>query len=118
MTDAVKDALSIAKTQGSSYLADDVIIHRNDSSYLKKRINDESHISTVVSALKESEASLTKRVLAAIDDFHGYTHVMVIGGGAAIVADAIQNHTPVQKDRFFVAEEPQFALVNGIYQIG
>lgn len=35
MTDAVKDALSIAKTQGSSYLADDVIIHRNDSKYLK-----------------------------------------------------------------------------------
>ncbi|PLR29589.1 hypothetical protein CYR32_20450 [Chimaeribacter coloradensis] len=43
---------------------------------------------------------------------------MVIGGGAAIVADAIQNHTTVQKDRFFIAEEPQFALVNGIYQIG
>ncbi|HDX9057186.1 TPA: plasmid segregation protein ParM [Klebsiella michiganensis] len=118
MTDAVKDALSIAKTQGSSYLADDVIIHRNDSKYLKNRINDESHISTVENALRESEASLTKRVLQAIDDFHGYTHVMVIGGGAAIVADAIQNHTTVQKDRFFIAEEPQFALVNGIYQIG
>ncbi|WP_312042961.1 plasmid segregation protein ParM [Erwinia sp.] len=118
MTDAVKEALSIAKTQGSSYLADDIIIHRNDPAYLKKRINDESHITTVEKAIKESEARLINRTLGAVSNFNGYTHVMVIGGGAAIVADAIRKDTTVQKDRFFVAEDPQFALVNGLFQIG
>ncbi|HFD2936418.1 TPA: plasmid segregation protein ParM domain-containing protein [Klebsiella quasipneumoniae subsp. similipneumoniae] len=118
MTDAVKEALSIAKTQGSSYLADDVIINRNDKEYLKNRINDEKHVDTVINALKESESKLIKRVLDAIDSFEGYTHVMVIGGGANIIADAVQKHTTVKQDRFYVAEQPQFALVNGIYQIG
>lgn len=29
MTGAVRDALSLARTKGSSYLADDIIIHKN-----------------------------------------------------------------------------------------
>ncbi|RCO85891.1 hypothetical protein A6586_25830, partial [Escherichia coli] len=34
VTSAVKDALSLARTKGSSYLADDIIIHRKDNNYL------------------------------------------------------------------------------------
>ncbi|WP_407242761.1 hypothetical protein [Escherichia coli] len=40
-----KDALFSCENKGSSYLADDIIIHRKDNNYLKQRINDENKIS-------------------------------------------------------------------------
>lgn len=118
MTDAVKTALAVAKTQGSSFLADEIIINRNEQSYLQNHVNDEAHISTVEKSIKESESKLIKRTLEAVDKFSGYTHVMVIGGGAEIVAASIEKHITLHKDRFFKTAAPQFDLVNGMYQIG
>ncbi|PFP18756.1 hypothetical protein COJ96_25895, partial [Bacillus sp. AFS073361] len=79
VTSAVRDALSVAKTKGSSYLADDIIIHRNDLDYVLKRVNDESKTDLVRNMMDEAIHKLQGRVLKAIDEFAGYSHVMVIG---------------------------------------
>nr|QUN02515.1 Putative stability/partitioning protein [Escherichia coli O25b:H4-ST131] len=42
------------RTKGSSYLVDDIIIHRKDNNYLKQRINDENKISIVTEAMNEA----------------------------------------------------------------
>lgn len=118
MTEAVKTALAIARTQGSSYLADDIIIHRNNEQYLQERINDADKISLVKEMLHEAESKLINRVLEAIDAFKGYTHVMVIGGGAEIISDAVKQHCAVREDRFFKTETSQFDLVKGMISIG
>lgn len=118
MTSAVRDALRMARTQGSSYLADDIIIHRSDDSYLAARINDTTRLPDVKSTLTESENRLTKRVLNAVSSFEGYTHVMVIGGGAEIVAGAVREHCGIRPERFFKTDSPQFDLVNGMFEIG
>ncbi len=93
VTSAVKDALSLARTKGSSYLADDIIIHRKDNNYLKQRINDENKISIVTEAMNEALRKLEQRVLNTLNEFSGYTHVMVIGGGAELICDAVKKHT-------------------------
>ncbi|QBY45994.1 plasmid segregation protein ParM (plasmid) [Arsenophonus nasoniae] len=118
MTQSVKEALSLAKTNGSNYLADDIIINSHDMNYLKRRINDASQINQVLASLKESKHRLINRVLDAVNTFSGYTHVMVIGGGAEIIADAIKSHCVTREDRFFKSENPQFDLVNGMFSIG
>ncbi|BBQ70807.1 TPA: plasmid segregation protein ParM [Klebsiella pneumoniae] len=118
VTSAVKDALSVARTKGSSFLADEIIIHRRDQDYLKKRINDEYKIPMVLNAMNDEIKKLINRVLNVIDSFTGYTHVMVIGGGAELISDAVQKHTNIRKDRFFKTETSQFDLVNGMYLIG
>lgn len=118
VTSAVRDALSVAKTKGSSYLADDIIIHRNDLDYVLKRVNDESKTSLVRNMMDEAIHKLQGRVLKAIDEFAGYSHVMVIGGGAELISDVVQKHTGVREGRFFKTDSSQYDLVNGMYLIG
>lgn len=118
MTAAVKDALSLARTKGSSYLADDIIIHRNDDAYLASRINDTSRIALVREAMAEAHIRLVNRVIEAVSRFEGYSHVMVIGGGAELIADAVRNHCAVRDGRFYKTSSSQFDLVNGMYLIG
>lgn len=91
MTGAVRDALSLARTKGSSYLADDIIIHRNDAAYLASRINDTSRIDLVCEAMTSAHSRLVNRVIEAVSRFEGYSHVMVIGGGAELIAEAVKN---------------------------
>lgn len=118
MTSAVRDVLRVARTHGSSYLADEMIIHRSDDSYLAARINDMTRLPEVKNTLTESENRLTKRVLNAVSSFEGFTHVMVIGGGAEIVAGAIRAHCGIRPERFFKTDSPQYDLVNGMFEIG
>ncbi|MXE85745.1 hypothetical protein FQ040_25275, partial [Escherichia coli] len=83
------------------YLADDIIIHRKDNNYLKQRINDENKISIVTEAMNEALRKLEQRVLNTLNEFSGYTHVMVIGGGAELICDAVKKHTQIRDERFF-----------------
>lgn len=118
MTSAVKDALSVARTKGSSYLADDIIIHRNDEAYLASRINDTSCVALVREAMNDAHGRLVNRVIEAVSRFEGYSHVMVIGGGAELIADAVREHCAVREERFYKTNSSQFDLVNGMYLIG
>lgn len=118
MTSAVKDALSVARTKGSSYLADDIIIHRNDAAYLASRINDTSRIALVREAMDSAHTRLVNRVIDAVNHFEGYSHVMVIGGGAELIADAVRKHCAVREESFYQSSSSQFDLVNGMYLIG
>ena len=115
VTDAVKLALARANTDTSSYNVDQIIINRHDEEYLTDNINDPDAVSEVKKVINNS---MTTRVLTAIDSFKGYSHAIVIGGGAPLVADAIRERMGLREDRFVVAEEPQFALVRGLKIIG
>lgn len=118
VTNAVKQALSQANTETSSYNVDQLIIHRDNDKYLSEHINDPEAIESVKEAIHNSIERLRVRVLDAVDSFKGYTHVMVIGGGALLVADAIKKRTNIRDDRFFIADDPQLALVRGLKIIG
>lgn len=118
MTQEVRAAMAVARTKGSSYLADDIIIHRNEDEYLRRRINDLSKLPIVAEALKSSQNRLVNRVIEAISSFEGYSHVMVIGGGTELIASAVKEYCGVRADRFYRSDDPQFDLVNGMHAIG
>lgn len=118
MTQDVRAALALAGTRSSSYLADEIIIHRDDAEFLRRRINDTTKLELVTSALEESRNRLVNRVIEVVSSFSGYSHVMVIGGGAEIIAGAVRKHCGVRDDRFFISNNSQFDLVNGMHEIG
>ncbi len=41
--------------------------------------------------MNEALRKLEQRVLNTLNEFSGYTHVMVIGGGAELICDAVKN---------------------------
>ncbi|WP_353614357.1 plasmid segregation protein ParM [Mangrovibacter phragmitis] len=118
MTGAVTEALSTARTKVSSWMADVFIINRHDDDFLRQRINDVSCLESVKAALSASQNRLINRVTDAVNTFSGYSHVMVIGGGAELIAGAVREHCGLRDDRFIMSESSQFDLVSGMYAIG
>lgn len=118
MTREVQAALAVAGTRSSSYLADEIIIHRNGSDFLRRRVNDTSRLELVTAALQDSQNRLINRVTDAVSSFSGYSHVMVIGGGAELIADAVRKQCGVREERFYISDNTQFDLVNGMHEIG
>ncbi len=118
VTDEVQQALRKANMALSRYNVDRLIIKRSDDDYLANNINDPRVVDGIKQAIHSVIARYRARVLEAIDRFKGYTHVAVVGGGACLLADDIRTHVHLRDDRFFVAQEPQFALVHGLKAIG
>lgn len=118
VTDAVKRALAAANTETSSHNVDMMIINRHNPDFLENHINDQSAIASVEDAINTSIERLRTRVVDVVNSFKGFSHVMVIGGGASLVADAIREAVQLRDDRFFVADNPQLALVRGLQLIG
>jgi plasmid segregation protein ParM len=106
--------MDVVSTRTSSYFADRLIQARNDSAFLTRYIQNAEQRAQVLKVLQEREKALTHRVTDSVGRFAGFTHVMVVGGGASIVADAVKKVTGVGDDRFFVSDNPQFDLVLGM----
>lgn len=115
ITEAVKHAMDTSvSTRTSSYFADRLIQARNDNEFLTRYIQNADQRAQVLKVLHERERTLTHRVMDSVGRFSGFTHVMVVGGGASIVASAVKTVTGVGDDRFFVSDNPQFDLVLGM----
>ncbi|WP_245677573.1 plasmid segregation protein ParM domain-containing protein [Candidatus Arsenophonus triatominarum] len=118
ITREIKRILETANTCASNYIADQFIINRHNKEWLKKNTNDPSKINTVVSAINQNIKRLSDRVIESVSLFSGYSYVLVIGGGAPIISDALKDHTKIIPERFYMSETPQLDLVNGLYLMG
>lgn len=118
VTNEVKRILETANTCASNYIADQFIINRDNKDWLKKNINDPNKINTVVSAINQNIKRLSDRVIESVSLFNGYSYVLVIGGGAHLIANALKEHTKIIPERFFISENPQLDLANGLHAMG
>ncbi len=78
-------------TRTSSYFADRLIQARNDETFSCYQNADQR--AQVMKVLHEREKALTHRVTDSVGRFAGFTHVMVVGGGASLVAGAVKQAT-------------------------
>lgn len=98
----------------SHHIANTIIEHRHDEAWLRQHIHNDAHYASLMAVIREKEETLKQRVIRALAVFSGYGRVMVVGGGAEIVAPAIREVCGVNAT--FIADGvPQFALVNGLY---
>ncbi|TWP83704.1 stability/partitioning protein, partial [Escherichia coli] len=96
------------------HFANTIIDHPPASPVCRQLIPPDSPFSFLMAVIREKEETLKQRVIRALAGFSGYGRVMVVGGGAEIVAPAIREACGVNAT--FIADGvPQFALVNGLY---
>ncbi len=118
ITSGVKEQMAVhANTRVSSFQADNIIVHRNEPDYLSRRIYNAEQRESIINVINERQKLLIKRVNDVISRFTDYTHVMCVGGGAEIVAEAVKNLTKVPDERFYLSSSPQFDLVMGMIKM-
>ncbi len=114
MADAVLSVMATNGMRTSHHIANTIIEHRHDEAWLRQHIHNDAHYASLMAVIREKEETLKQRVIRALAVFSGYGRVMVVGGGAEIVAPAIREACGVNAT--FIADGvPQFALVNGLY---
>ncbi|HII1994563.1 TPA: plasmid segregation protein ParM [Escherichia coli] len=114
MADAVLSVMATNGMRTSHHIANTIIEHRHDEAWLRQHIHNDAHYASLMAVIREKEETLKQRVIRALAGFSGYGRVMVVGGGAEIVAPAI--HEACGVNATFIADGvPQFALVNGLY---
>ena len=114
MADAVLSVMATNGMRTSHHIANTIIEHRHDEAWLRQHIHNDAHYASLMAVIREKEETLKQRVIRALAGFSGYGRVMVVGGGAEIVAPAIREACGVNAT--FIADGvPQFALVNGLY---
>lgn len=118
VVDALVRALVKANTPTSNAYAEDILKHRDDLAFIADRINTPSEAVAIQQAIEEALIVLRERVVAAVLRNKGFSHVLVIGGGAPLVFEAIKTATALADDRCTMVEDPQFALVRGLESIG
>lgn len=117
VTEAIRDLLAgeSSPLRANAHTAEKLLIsYHTDKSYLERVIHSEALRTKLVSRIQETEKALCKRVLEAVNRFSMFTHVMCVGGGAHIVANAVKEATGVPGANFHVSDKVQFDLVLGM----
>lgn len=90
--------------------------HRDDVNYLENiAMNHDGLGQQLHDAIATAQQNLATRVIAAVRRFTGFNHVLMVGGGAELVAARVQSALNLSDKRFTIASEPQFALADGLY---
>lgn len=86
MADAVLSVMATNGMRTSHHIANTIIEHRHDEAWLRQHIHNDTHYASLMAVIREKEETLKQRVIRALAGFSGYGRVMVVGGGAEIVA--------------------------------
>lgn len=114
VTRAAQAALRVAESETSPLIADKVIRGRKDRAFLNSIINDASRIDYVIDKIEEAIVSLSARVVSELTHFRNVNRVLLTGGGAPLIEEAIRQAWPLAKDRIEVINDPQLALAREI----
>lgn len=108
------DAMQSTKNKTTWTIAEKMLTARDDDKYLTGRLIHKDKLPLIKQAIADGIKGLESRVTGFISAFSGYTHVALVGGGASLVAHAVQKSTGMPDSNFFVSDNPQFDLVKGL----
>ncbi|WP_118987952.1 plasmid segregation protein ParM domain-containing protein [Photorhabdus sp. CRCIA-P01] len=114
VTQATLSALKMASSDTSPMVADELIKHRNEAGFVSQVINDESKVSLVLDIIDSTIAKLGERVVDELGDFRHVNRVYIVGGGAPLIAPAVQAAWHHLGQKIIIMESPQTALVQAI----
>ncbi len=114
VTQAAQAALRTAESDTSPLIADQVIRERKDRAFLNSIINDATRIDYVIDKIEEAIGSLGARVVSDLTRFRNVNRVLLTGGGAPLIEEAIRQAWPLAQDRVEIIRDPQLALAREI----
>ena len=98
--------------------AERIVMRRGDASYIADHIQDAEKAAEIQALITDAIATLASRVIREVAKLSGYTHILLVGGGAELVADALREHSGFKEERFIVPDNAQLALAFGLEQLG
>lgn len=114
VTQTALGSLRMASSDTSPLIADELIKRRNEVAFVGQVINDESKISLVMDSIDSAIARLGERVVDELGDFRHVNRVYILGGGASLIAPAIQGAWHHLGPKVVMMDSPQTALVEAI----
>lgn len=114
VTRAAISALRAAGSETSPFVADTVVRHRHDVSFLNQVINDAEQVDFVVKAIESEIRSLGARVVSDLARWRNVNRVFLVGGGAELIEPAVRQAWSLAPERIIVIDGPQTALAREI----
>lgn len=118
VTEKVKSALSVASSDTSDLVANMVIQNRHDMEFLRRVVNDKTHLEDVTHAIDEAINNLSLLVVSDIERYSNVNRVYLVGGGASLIFPAVQQAYSHLGDKVVLLPEPQMALVSEMAYMG
>lgn len=111
VTDAARKLLAAADSDSSFLVANELIKNRHDMDFVRTVVNDESQIPNILEKIESKIRELGDQVAYEAKTFaRNPNRVYLVGGGAALIKDAIRQAYSVLDDRVVVIDNPQTAL--------
>lgn len=111
VTDVARKALAAADSDSSYLVANELIKRRDDSEFVKDVVNDESQIAVILNKIDTKIHELGAQVAYEAKKFaKNPNRVYLVGGGAPLIADAIQKAYVTLGDRVTLINHAQTAL--------
>lgn len=114
VTRAAQSALRVAESETSPLVADSVIQKRKDRAFLSSIINDGDKIHYVIQKIDEAISTLGAQVVSELARYRNVNRIFLVGGGAALIEDAVRQAWPLAPERIEIIPEPQLALAREI----
>lgn len=111
VTDTARKLLAAADSDSSFLVANELIKRRHDLDFVRTVINDESQIPSILEKIELKIRELGEQVAYEAKKFaKNPNRVYLVGGGAALIEDAIREAYSVLGDRVVLIDNPQTAL--------
>ncbi|MBW3138032.1 plasmid segregation protein ParM [Ferrimonas balearica] len=115
VTDAARKALAAADSDASYLVANELIKRRHDREFVEQVINDLTKVDWVLSRIDDKITELGAAVAHEAKIFaRNPNRIYLVGGGAHLVAPAIESAYPSLGEKITVVPEPQSALAREI----
>ena len=110
VTKATLTALKMASSDTSPMIADELIKNRKNLDFVGQVVNEVSKLDTIDTAINK----LGELVVDYLLQYRNVNRVYIVGGGAALIADAVRKAWNHLGEKVVLMDEPQTALVQAI----
>ncbi|CTS78739.1 plasmid segregation protein ParM [Escherichia coli] len=114
VTKATLTALKMASSDTSPMIADELIKNRKNLDFVGQVVNEVSKLNLVLDTIDTAINKLGELVVDDLLQYRNVNRVYIVGGGAALIADAVRKTWNHLGEKVVLMDEPQTALVQAI----
>lgn len=114
VTKATLTALKMASSDTSPMIADELIKNRKNLDFVGQVVNEVSKLNLVLDTIDTAINKLGELVVDDLLQYRNVNRVYIVGGGAALIADAVRKAWNHLGEKVVLMDEPQTALVQAI----
>nr|WP_265345842.1 plasmid segregation protein ParM domain-containing protein [Klebsiella variicola] len=115
VTKATLTALKMASSDTSPMIADELIKNRENPDFVGQVVNEAAKQNLVLDTIDTAIHKLGELVVDDLLQYRNVNRVYIVGGGAALIADAVRKAWNHLGEKVVLMDEPQTALVQRLH---